>query len=411
MPYTNEASVLVIGGLAQQPMVTVRLRDVYTTVGGPGGPEEHEDEIDSTTFQSSPNPVAFSMVRGPGGLLPSRDAALTMDIGTAPEDGPIFRSGVFTTLPPGAPTDPNGFIDVALDDMRTVTQATIDASLPAVPPAAPFTITGTDGSSVTVTGLSALVGSGSIAISAAGTATHPSLPAPQPFSYTVSLSMVPETSVRDLTSTLVVWAPAPGTLTFTSSGGIAADVQTAIFNLLAGWIEGTLRTALVGAVTAAVNTAAIGAAATALGVGTPAGTPPVLPAGVILSFRRVVLGTIGGITGIHVWAALGSFGSLAARFPPPPGTGGRTCVLATIALSSPALDLSVFRVFRDEVLSQSRAGRSLARLYYAQSGWLAKILVARPHLHRRAGYAALALQYCLRSIKRRSTARTPMDAA
>jgi hypothetical protein len=388
MPYANSASVLVIGGLSQQPVVTVRLLDVYTTVGGPGGPELHEDEFDSTTFQSSTSQVPFAMARGPGGLLPNRDVALIMDIATGPQDGPIFRSGVFPTLPPTPPADPNGFIDVVLDDMRTVTQAMIDAALPATP----FTVTGTDGSSLTMTTLTATVGSGTLDISAAGTATHPSAPAPQPFTYMVSLSMAPETSVRNLSSSLIVWAPAAGTLTFTSAGGVAAAVQTAIINLLSGWIEGDLRSAVVSGVNSAVNTAAIGAAATALGVATPPGSPPALPAGVILSFRRVVLGTIGGVTGIHVWPALGSFGSLRAKFPAAPAGGGRTCPLGMLALSVPSLDLALFRGLRDEVLVRSSLGRRTARLYYRKSAWMTGWLASRPRMVRAGGRLALLAQ-------------------
>jgi hypothetical protein len=388
MPYANSASVLVIGGLSQQPVVTARLKDVYTTVGGPSGPEQHEDEFDSTTFQSSTGQVAFSMVRGPGGLLPSRDVTLTMDIATGPQDGPIFRSGVFTTLPPTPPADPNGFIDIVLDDMRTVTQATIDAGLPATP----FTATGTGGESVTITSLTATVGSGSIDVSTSGTAVHPSAPAPQPFSYMVALSMVPETSARDLSSTLVVWAPAAGTLTFTSGGGVAGAMQAAVLSLLAGFIERDLRSAVVTAVNTAVNAAAIAATATALGVATPAGSPPALPAGVILSFRRVVVGTIGGVTGIHVWAALGSFGSLRAKFPPAPSGGGRTCALALVALSVPSVDLMVFRDLRDQVLIRTSAGRLAVHVYYRASPRLAGVLAGRPGVARAAGRAAAIAQ-------------------
>jgi hypothetical protein len=387
MPYANSASVLVIGGLSQQPVVTARLLDVYTTVGGPGGPEQHEDEFDSTTFQSSTNQVPFSMVRGPGGLLPNRDVALTMDIAMGPQDGPIFRSGVFPTMPPTPPADPSGFIDIVLDDMRTVTQATIDGGLPATP----FTVTRPDGSSVTMTTLTATVGSGTLDVSAAGTATHPSLLAPQPFSYMVSLSIAPETSVRDLTSSLIVWAPAPGTLMFTSAGGVAANVQTAILNLLAGWIEDALRPALVGAVNTTVNTAAITATASALGMGTPAGSPPALPTGVILSFRRLVLGTIGGVTGIHVWAALGSFGSLRAKFPPA-SAGGRTCLLAMLAVSVPSLDLALFRSVRDERLHRNALGRRIVHLYYGGSPWVTGWLGGDPKLARAAGRVAVRAQ-------------------
>jgi hypothetical protein len=396
MPYANSASVLVIGGLSQQPMVTARLLDVYTAVGGPGGPEQHEDEIDSTTFQSSTSQVPFTMVWGPGGTLPNRDVALTMDIATGPQDGPIFRSGVFPTLPATPPTDPNGFIDIVLDDMRTVTQPTIDAALPA----SPFTVTRPDGSSVTMTTLTAMVGSGTLDISAVGTATHPSLPAPQPFSYTVSLSMAPETSVRDLSSSLIVWAPAAGSLAFTSAGGVAAAVQTAILNLLSGWIEGDLRAAVVGAVNTAVNAAAITATAGALGVPAPPGSPPALPSGVILSFRRVVVGTIGGVTGIHVWAALGSFGSLRAKFPPPPAGGGRTCLVGALALSVPVVDLALFRQVRDEALCRNALGRRIVRWYYRGSPRMANWLGDHPTLARALGRLAVAAQrplaWCLR---------------
>ena len=388
MPYANSASVLVIGGLSQQPMVMARLLDVYTTVGGPSGPEQHEDEFDSTTFQSSTSQVPFSMVRGPGGTLPSRDVALTMDIATGPQDGPIFRSGVFPTMPATPPTDPAGFIDIVLDDMRTVTQATIDGALPATP----FTVTRPDGSGVTMTTLTAMIGSGTLDISAAGTATHPQLPAPQPFSYAVSLSMAPETSVRDLTSSLVVWAPAAGTLTFTSGGGVAGAVQTAILNLLSGWIEGDLRAAVVAAVNAAVNAAAITATAAALGVPAPPGSPPALPAEVILSFRRVVIGTVGGVTGINVWAALGSFGSLRAKFPPPAAGGGRTCPVGMLALAVPSLDAALFRRVRDEALLRSTMGRRVVRLYYRGSPRMTAWLAGRQRLARVAGRLATAAQ-------------------
>src|SRR6266496_2085814 len=139
-------------------------------------------------------------------------------------------------------------------------------------------------------------------------------------------------------------------------------MQTAILNLLSGWIEGELRPAWVGALNAAVNAAAITATAGALGVAAPPGSPPALPAGVILSFRRVVVGTIGGVRGIHVWAALGSFGSLRAKFPPA-SAGGRTCLLAMLAVSVPSLDLALFRSVRDERLHRKALGRRIVHLY------------------------------------------------
>jgi hypothetical protein len=396
VPYTNSVSLLIIGGLPQYPVVTARLLDVYTEVGGPG-PVQHEDEFDSTTFQSSPNQVSFSMVRGPGGLLPTREAALIMDIATGPQDGPIFRSGVFPSLPLGAPADPEGFIDIVLDDMRNVTQATIDASLPSTP----FTTTAADGSGATISSLSAMVGSGSIAVSVSGTATHPNLAAPQPFSYSVAMSMAPETSVRDLTSSLVVSAP-PGTLTFTSGGGVAGAIQTAVLSLLSRWIEEGLRPVLLGAVSTAVNTAAITAAATSLGVGTPPGSPPALPAGVILSFRRVVVGTIGGVTGIHVWAALGSFGSLRSKFPTRPsgGGGGGTCPILVLALSVPGVELPLLRAVRDDVLARSSMGRLIVSLYYRGSPFMLRLLLARPGLTAPAGGLLRLLQPLLRWLLR-----------
>src|SRR5438093_3952373 len=133
MPYADEVSLLILGGLPAYPVVTVRLWDIYSTVGPGGGWQEIE--IDSTTFPSmATGRATFSFpVRGPGPTLPNRNIGLSMDIATSPVDGMIFRTGMMPTLPTPFPADPAGFIDLLLPDVTVFSAAGLASSLPAVP--------------------------------------------------------------------------------------------------------------------------------------------------------------------------------------------------------------------------------------------------------------------------------------
>jgi hypothetical protein len=120
------------------------------------------------------------------------------------------------------------------------------------------------------------------------------------------------------------------------------------------------------------------------------GMPGGLPAGVVLSIRRVEAATRplagGGGTEpvIRVFAALGAFGGVLSKFPPPPATGGGgstgRCFIATAALPPAAAELELLRAWRDDVLRARSSGRAFIAAYERVSPPLARVIARSPLL-------------------------------
>lgn len=215
--------------------------------------------------------------------------------------GAMFRSGPLSSLPPGAPADPAGLIEIGVPTTPPlVTAATITAGLPAlpmtVPVAGPFGVT-----SVTITSITPIFGPGTITLTIGATTTA-ILGITLPFAYTLTVSLAPSLNMNVVTEICVVTTPGgPGTLA--TPLGSFFSTMLGVIGII---IEPRIRAMVVATVQTALNAAILAAAATAIG-------QAALPPGVVLSMRRVVV-TSGGIV---LFPAFGAFGGLFDKIPIP----------------------------------------------------------------------------------------------
>src|SRR4051794_17521948 len=345
----------------------VRVTAVYTwtEVGGPKAVERIQDElaVDFTAaqFLNVGTPPTFTVA---GDLAPPPSPAWFIglriqEVARVPrDDGWLFRSGRFETDPP---TDP---IEVVLAREQRIGATELAGSIPA--------LRMTSGST-TLTGLTLMVAGADIALTADGTDTR--LPANVSFHYTATLSLIPNGTLETLDEPFEIGLANPS-LTFVAGPG--GGFMAAILNAVAGIIDNSVTPTVKATVKNVVNTGVMSSIASRLN----RGMPGALPAGIVVSVRRVEAATrplaAGGGTEpvIRVFAALGAFGGVLSKFPPPPTTGGgtKTCFIATAALPPAAAELEILRAWRDDMLRSHRAGRRLIAVYERVSPPLARVI-------------------------------------
>jgi hypothetical protein len=236
------------------------------------------------------------------GSIPGATIAISIhDASSSPSTGPLFRSGFLASLPPGAPADPAGLVEIGVPAPPSVaiTQAMIDASLPAVP----FQMPGAD-PPTTVTGLTVTLGSpgaGSATLAITATVT-PGFPiiGNVPVSYTLTFGVAPSMNLGNTSEVCVVTAPTPGTL----SSPVVSVLPILAPILLSA--EPQLRQLVVRTIETIINTTILALAAGAVGL-------TALPSGVVVSMRRVGIGP----AVMLLFPALGAYGGLLnkIRFP------------------------------------------------------------------------------------------------
>jgi hypothetical protein len=231
-----------------------------------------------------------------GGSIPGRSIGISIHDAPNPTfTGPLFRSGPFASLPPGSPANPGGLIEIGIPAPATITSAALSAGLP--PPTSLPVPAG-----VTVTSLTLTLGTGAATLTVSGTATA-SLgilgAVSLPFTYTLTFSIAPSFNMNDVTEICLVVPTGPGTLS-TALGGPFSLFLAA----LSPFIEPGLTASVVAAVQGVLNTTIVATAASALGLAA-------LPAGVVISMRRVVVTP----TGIGFFPALGAYGGLLNKIP------------------------------------------------------------------------------------------------
>lgn len=235
------------------------------------------------------------------GSIPAATIGISIhDAASSPSTGPLFRSGFLASLPPGAPANPAGLIEIGVPAPPAVpvSQAMITASLPPVP----FPVPGAS-RPTTVTGLTLTLGTPTaVTATLVATATvTPGFPVigDLPVTYTLTFSIAPSMNMGATSEVCVVTAPTPGTLS------TIAAAQPAL-SLVAASIEPELRENVVLTIQTVINTTILSRVAGAVGL-------TALPGGVIVSMRQVRI-TPAAIT---LFPALGAYGGLLNKIPFP----------------------------------------------------------------------------------------------
>jgi hypothetical protein len=356
MPYSVNITALDLSGGV--PDVRITAGYTWTEVGGPQAVERRQDEVTldvmSNVFLSQTTPVTFSYA-GDLAPPPSPNWFIALWIQEIPRiasgTGWLFRSGRFTTEPP---TDP---IEVILAPEELIGAAELAGAIGTLPM--------TSGST-TITGLTLAVAGADVALTATGTDTG--LPAGVTFTYSATLVLIPNDSLRAVDEPFDIRLDNPS-LTFTAAPG--TGLATALLNAVSGLIYNEVAPRVKATVKGLVNTGVLSTVATRLNRGVPA----TMPAGVVLSIRGVRATTRGTESVIGVRGALAAFGGVLNKLPALSGGAGR-CFIASAALHPEAQEVQVLRLWRDERLLIRPGGARLIGAYERISAPLA-VFIAR----------------------------------
>jgi hypothetical protein len=223
--------------------------------------------------------------------------------------GPLFRSGALPALPPGAPGDPAGLIEIAIPRPPAPIQVTtINSMLPGVGTVLSTTPVVTVAAPAPIVSLSADTDDtpGNARLQLNGTVQPPGSPGgsgPIPFQFSVTVTLTPSADMNVPTKVCKVAAVSRPSLTTTASGPLAtvfALVAQTLGPLLTDRVFDLLQDSV-------LNPAVLTAVAGAFGL-------PALPAGVVVSMRGIVIHS----TEVRFFPALGAFGGLPSTLSPFP---------------------------------------------------------------------------------------------
>jgi hypothetical protein len=322
---------------------------------------------------------------------------------TDAQQGVIFRSPWVAALAPGAPADPEGFIDILVPEVQVTTAATINADLATRVSRGDFNNPPQDPTTV-VTSATIVVGTGSLTLTVLGTRVTGG------FTFTVEFAVEPAETpfYLDYDNLPLHARQINASVSFTAGPG--HGLETVLLNILSGWIADPMAKAVLDQISAGLVSSARTQVARLAGIPSVGGQPPVLPAEVILSVRRIVI-TASGISGkgpgVYAWGAIGSFGNLVRRlFPGQSNPSKPMCVvmalLAPLFLGADVVE--VLQHVRNTTLQSSGPGRRLVALYYEHGREVAALLASRPGLARTAGAIVRAVVDDLRAGDRVSAA-------
>lgn len=360
MPYSTTISALDLSGGVPDVRITVGY--TWTEVGGPTSVEQRQDGV---TLDLSPNqflsqtPTTFSYA---GSFAPPPRpswfiALWIQEIPRIPNDsGWLFRSGRFETEPPALP------IEVILAPEQLIGNAELLTAIGPLPMTS---------NSTTITSLTLTIAGADIAITAVGTDTN--LPSGVTFTYTATLRLLENGSLRDIDDPLDILLMNPS-LSFTAGAG--TGFVTFLLNLVSGIIQNEVAPRIKNTIKNRLNAGIISEVATRLNR-----VPSTeLPAGVVLSIRSVRATTRTAPAGpesvIGVRAALGAFGGVLNKFPPLTGGGGSgKCFIATAALSPHAPEVMILKKWRDHWLRDKWLGPSVIGAYERLSPPFANLIL------------------------------------
>jgi hypothetical protein len=389
--YANQASVMWLEGfpappaitafvllarkyLLQTPIVAVKDMDRVTVQSGTLVTLPFTMDLDDETRW---NTVWERSLNLPFAWDPGNDPLYSVVV-TDSTGGTIFRSPYVPTLPPGAPADPSGYIDILVPPVQITSLALINSDIATRVTRGDFNNPPQDPSLV-ITDATAILDTGSITLTINGTRVSGG------FKFVLSFSIQPTAVPYFLdydVNPLVALPAGPPGLSFTAAPG--RGLETFLLNLFNDWLEKPLLDTILSTLTTGLVTSARSAAAQAAGIPSSGGQPPTLPASVVLSIRRVLItptGAGGGGPGVYAWGAIGSFGNLQSNlFPGQSGPSTPTCaVMATLLplLSADHL-LPALREFRDTTLQMTAWGQRCVASYYRHNEEVAAVLRRHP---------------------------------
>jgi hypothetical protein len=246
---------------------------------------------------------------GPGS--PGPDRSVGMSIHDGPNllfQGPLFRSGALLALPPGAPEDPAGLIEIGIPNPPPPIQLPrINSMLPGVgavlSTSPPVTVAAPAPVVTLAAGTDDTPGTATLQLSGTVQLPGPIGPVPIPFRFSVTFTITPSADMNDTTRVCTVAATTPASLTTTAPeplGSLFALAAQTLGPLLTGRVFQLLQDS-------ALNPAILTGVAAAFGL-------PALPTGVVVSMRSIVTHP----TEVRLFPALGAFGGLFGRLPPFP---------------------------------------------------------------------------------------------
>lgn len=350
MPYSSQVRVNDASGAAAQVNVSLTLWELSDVINGSGHIHEHQTDQDSTSVVASGGvPVGFSFVRGPS-FSSNQNHDISLAAYQSGLPGPMFRSGRMSTLPAGAPGNPDALVDVMLIDQQRFTMAAINAAIPT-----PMTLQ--DGTVVKTATITSAPPSRSLTLVATGPYGATT------YTYTLSFTIDPWDDEFDLTH--VLGANAAGTGSVVLTAGLGGGVQAFIDNLFSFLFVNNITSQVLSTVTSRLNATAAAAGASAAAM---AGAPSGLPPGVILGVRNIGVASNGDLV---MSPAIGTFGSIVDKFLAASPAGQSKCFVATAVHGADSVEVATLRAFRDDSLLKHALGRALVGCYETISPALA----------------------------------------
>jgi hypothetical protein len=378
VPYTTTVTALdTEGGESVTIPVTARLWMLWTVVGTGSGPEHLQDEQGSQELQMSislGNPATIAFQKDANFSSVSRMAGLSVqDTNRVGQNmGWLFRSGPFLE---NVSTDPIEIVAGRIDVPA--------ADLPSMLPPIPMTID----AGTTLTALTATLAQGGIDFSATGTTTKTGETVG--FSYTGLITLDPSADVAAAEFEALSVGISNPMLVFLPGPSIVSAIHAEILNLLRVFLVREVGPQIRRNLEQRINASVIASAGRSL----PGG---VLPAGISVSVRTISVTP----ARIQVRAALGAFGGVFSKLPPPSSGGGgtRICPVLTLAtLGHSLVGTAVLREVRDARLATTTTGRRLIESYYRFGEEVSDLLRADSGLARRAARVAAELTSVLRA--------------
>jgi hypothetical protein len=219
--------------------------------------------------------------------------------------GPMFRSGALSALPPGAPENPAGLIEIGIPKSPPPIQVTtINSMLPAVGAVLSTTPLVTVAAPAPTVTLSADTADtpGTATLQLSGMAQIPGS-VTVPFQFSIAFKVTPSADMNAATTVCEVAATTSPSLTTTAPEPLAS-LFAAAAQVLAPLLTDTVFSLVQDKV---MNPAILTAVAGAFGL-------PAVPAGVVVSMRSISIHS----TEVRFFPALGAFGGLFSKLPPFP---------------------------------------------------------------------------------------------